>query len=189
MSERLEIRTLGGLAIQRDGQPVTGLASRKVEALLAYLACAGRPRPRELVAEMLWEERTQERAMGNLRVALSSLRKRVGPYVTIAREEVGINPEADVWLDVQVLEQALSAARASDGPLSDPLIARMEDALTLDQGDFLAGFYVRGSSGFENWALPEREYGRSASTVCSSCWMVCPRVSAGDRRSPGESDG
>ena len=139
MSERLEIRTLGGLNIQRDGQPLTGLASRKVEALLAYLACAGRPRPRELLAELLWEERTQERAMGNLRVALSSLRKRVGPYVTISREEVGINPEADVWLDVLLLEQALSAARGRASPLSEPLIARIEDALTLHQGDFLAG--------------------------------------------------
>ena len=162
MSERLEIRTLGGLNIRRDGRPLTGLASRKVEALLAYLACAGRPRPRELLAELLWEERTQERAMGNLRVALSSLRKRVGPYVAISREEVGINPEADVWLDIQVLERALSVARGSAGSLSESLVARMAEALNLHQGDFLAGFFLRGSSGFENWALLERERIRAA---------------------------
>jgi DNA-binding SARP family transcriptional activator len=35
----LEISTLGGLSIRHDGEPVTGLASRKVEALLVYLAC------------------------------------------------------------------------------------------------------------------------------------------------------
>lgn len=53
MSETLTLSTLGGLSIRCGDEPVTGLALRKVEALLVYLACAGRPHPCEVVAEML----------------------------------------------------------------------------------------------------------------------------------------
>jgi hypothetical protein len=94
MSDVLTISTLGGLSIRLDGEPVTGLASRKVEALLIYLACTGRPQPREVVAEMLWEERSQSQALSNLRVVLSSLRKHLAPYVTITRDTVALNPDA-----------------------------------------------------------------------------------------------
>lgn len=52
MNERLTIRTLGGLAILRGGEPaVTGLASRKAEAALVYLAANPRPHPREVLAD------------------------------------------------------------------------------------------------------------------------------------------
>ena len=52
MSDRLEITTFGGVTILHQGEPVTGLASRKAEALLVYVACAARPRPREVLAEL-----------------------------------------------------------------------------------------------------------------------------------------
>jgi WD40 repeat protein/DNA-binding SARP family transcriptional activator len=140
----LEITTLGGLSIQRDGQPVTGLATRKVEALLVYLACTGRTHVREVLAEMFWEERTPERSLGNLRVALTRLRKQVGDYLTIARDTVAIDPEAGVWLDVAELEEKLRAERTAE-------------ASGLYQGEFLQGFYLRGAPGFEEWVTQERE--------------------------------
>ena len=67
----LRIDTLGGLSITRDGEAVTQLATRKVAALLVYLASTERPCAREILAELMWEERTPERALGNLRVALT----------------------------------------------------------------------------------------------------------------------
>ena len=93
MSDILEISTLDGLSIHRDGKPLTDFASRKVEALLVYLACTGRPRPREVLAEMLWKERSQSQALANLRVVLSSLRKHLGLYVTITRDTAALNPD------------------------------------------------------------------------------------------------
>jgi DNA-binding SARP family transcriptional activator len=140
----LTISTLGGLSIRRGDEPVTGLASRKVEALLVYLACTDRPRPREVLAEMLWEERSQSQSLANLRVVLSSLRKHLAPYVTITRDTVALNPDAAVWLDAAELEQKLSAGQ-------------VEEAVALYRGDFMAGFYVRGAPGFEDWAAIERE--------------------------------
>ncbi len=83
MSSTLQINTLGGLFIKLDGQPVTSLVSRKTEAILVYLACTARIHPREILGEFFWEERTQERAMGNLRTALASLRKELGDFLDI----------------------------------------------------------------------------------------------------------
>ena len=144
MNDMLTISTLGGLSIRCRDEPVTGFASRKVEALLVYLTCTGRPRPREVVAEMLWEERSQSQALANLRVVLSSLRKHLGPYVTITRDTVALNPDADVWLDAAELERKLSAGQ-------------VEEAVALYHGDFLEGFFVRDCPDFEDWAAIERE--------------------------------
>ncbi|MFC2031705.1 BTAD domain-containing putative transcriptional regulator, partial [Chloroflexota bacterium] len=143
----LEITTLGSLAIRCDGSPVTELTTRKVEALLVYLACNRRVHSREVLAEMFWAERTQERSLGNLRVALTSLRKHLSDYVTITRETVTLNPEAHIWLDVAELEENLNAGRVGK-------------AVDLYQGDFLEGFYVRGCPAFEDWASTERERAR-----------------------------
>ena len=146
MSTPLQIRTLGSLAISLDAQPVDGFDSRKVAALLVYLACTGRAHPREVLAEMLWEERTQSQALANLRVALTSLRQQVGTFVEISRESVGMAPQADWWLDVTAYEGLLGQGDPAD----------LEAALELYQGDFLAGFYV-DSQTFEDWMLLERE--------------------------------
>ena len=98
--ESLKISTLGGLSIQRAGEPVADLVTRKAEALLVYLACMGTLQTREALAELLWDERTQDRAMGNLRVVLTSLLKSLGEYVEITRDAVGIKAGADIWFGV-----------------------------------------------------------------------------------------
>lgn len=143
MPGKLQITTLGGLSIQHNDQPVTGFASRKVEALLVYLACAQRAHSREVLAELLWEERSQKRALGNLRVALASLRKGLGEYVNISRETVEINPQADIKVDFIDFETFLDKGQ-------------IEEAVSLYRGEFLEGFYVRGAAGFEDWASTER---------------------------------
>ena len=148
MGTLLNIHTLGGLTISIDDTPVTGFNSRKVQALLVYIACTQRTFPREVLAELFWEERAQGQASANLRVALTSLRQTVEPFVEITRESVGLKEGAEIDLDAHEFEALLSAS-------SDDL-AQIEAALDLYQGDFLAGFFV-DSTGFEDWATRERE--------------------------------
>ncbi|WP_119071481.1 nSTAND1 domain-containing NTPase [Aggregatilinea lenta] len=148
MAEKLEIRALGGLSIHRNGEPVTGFDSRKVQVLLLYFALTRQSRPREVLAEMLWEDREQARALANLRVALTSLRQTAGPFMSISRSAVGLKPNSDVWLDVTEFEQRLDRAGVDTTLLGE--------AMTLYQGDFLAGFYS-GSQALEEWATRERE--------------------------------
>ena len=157
-AEPLKIFTLGGLSIQQGSELVTGFASRKVEALFVYLARTRHPQPREVLAELLWDERSQDRAMGNLRVVLTSLRKLLNPYVIITRDTVSLNTAEDIWLDVSELERLVSGSRqlgvqsAQSAPME-----LLEQAVSLYQGRFLDGFYVRDCAGFERWMLGEQE--------------------------------
>jgi predicted ATPase/DNA-binding SARP family transcriptional activator len=149
MSEQLEIRALGGLTIKRNSTPVTVFDSKKVAALLVYLVATGRTYPRETLAEFFWEGRTQSRSLANLRVALTSLRQTVGPFVDITRESVSLARDAAVWLDAAAFEDHLNL-------MPDVPLATLEEAIDLYRGDFLEGFYV-DSDVFEAWARLERE--------------------------------
>jgi DNA-binding SARP family transcriptional activator len=63
MDGRLEIFTLGGVRILRGGEPVEGLSNRKAEAILIYLASTRQAQSREVLADWLWDERTQSQAL------------------------------------------------------------------------------------------------------------------------------
>src|SRR5438874_2269685 len=93
--EMLSIRTFGGLAIGLgdDAKPVR-FETRTVEALLVYLACQGRPLSRDVLAELLWPERTQEQARANLSVAIHRLRRQLAPYLLVTRQSVALNSDA-----------------------------------------------------------------------------------------------
>jgi predicted ATPase/DNA-binding SARP family transcriptional activator/tetratricopeptide (TPR) repeat protein len=153
----LRISTLGRVAIERDGLAITDLASRKVEALLIYLACTGRHHPRELLADLLWDDRSQRQAMANLRVVLSSLRKTLGPFVSISRTTAALDPGTHLSLDTSQLEAAVSAAQSAQGIHSSAAAEQLSAAVALYHGDFLAGFFVTEAAGFETWAAAERE--------------------------------
>lgn len=142
----LEIDTLGGLAIRRDGHPISTLAPRKAEALLIYLACTGRAHAREVLAELLWDERSQEQALTNLRKAIAGLRRELAPYLAITRRTVGLTNAGTYRLDVTELEAGLrpgSKELAQIGRLSVLQAEHLERTLALYRGDFLAGFYIR----------------------------------------------
>lgn len=140
----LEIRTLGGLQLAQGGEAINDLASRKAEALLVYLTVTARPQSREVLADFFWDERSQSQSLANLRTVLSSLRQHLGAYLEITRDYAGINPDAEVWLDLFEFEKRLGAAR-------------LEEAIDLYQGEFLEGFYIRDSAGFEVWLAQERQ--------------------------------
>src|SRR4030065_2609345 len=92
MAGRLEITSLGRVAVHLDGRQVTGLASRKAEALLVYLAYTGQPAPREVLATMLWDDLPADRVLGHLRVLLTSLRKELASSLAADRDSVALTP-------------------------------------------------------------------------------------------------
>ena len=155
-TQLLEISTLGGLSLRVAEEPVTGFTSRKVEALLVYLACTGRPQSRDVLADLLWDDFSQSRAMGSLRVALHSLRQQLEPHVEVTRDTVGLNPDS-VWLDVAELDDTLAAVREGGGLISSAAGDQLAEAVSLYKGDFLAGFHVRDCERFEEWMRLEQE--------------------------------
>jgi DNA-binding SARP family transcriptional activator len=156
----LEITTLGGLSIRLDGQLLAKLRSRKAEALLVYLAVTGRPQSREVLADLLWEEFSQKRAMNNLRVVLSNLRKHLGDHLLITRDTAAMNAEVEYYLDVGVLDSNLSSAgelESRSGILERDMVEEIKQAIDLYKGEFLEGFFVENALEFDAWMVVERE--------------------------------
>jgi len=146
--DMLEIRTFGGLRITRDGSPVAPFPTRKVEALLVYVACQGRPCARETLADLLWDDRPQAQAQANLRAALSRLNRHLPGAASIGRSTISV-AAGSVWLDVAALEAGLAGEQRAPN--------QTEQALALYAGEFLAGYALRECRGFDDWLLLERE--------------------------------
>ena len=157
----LRISLLGGVTITQNGTAVSGFASRKVEALLVYLVCNPRPHARDVLATLLWPNNDQTRALANLSVALTSLRKQLDAYLLTERHTVAFNTETAFQLDTAVFQQAIAQAKETqqqNRSLNRTRAAQLATAVTLYQGDFLTGFSVRDAPEFEAWALLEQEH-------------------------------
>lgn len=145
--ETLQIRCLGGLSTILGVQPLSGFHSSKAQALLCLLAVTRRAHSRSALAGFFWQDLPETNARANVRKVLSNLRTLVGPYLVISRHEVSINLQAPLWLDVAIFEEG-TAQTASPEQLSA--------AVSLYQGDFLAGYDLKGAPAFEEWSLSQR---------------------------------
>ncbi len=152
--EALHLELLGAPRISRNGAPVTGFVSSKVQALLYYLALTARPHTRASLAGLLWGELPEPQARMNLRHALANLRQLVGDHLQITRETVAFDHTAPYWLDVEAVQGQFGASAAT-APTPD--LRRLREALALYRGDLLEGFYVRDARSFEDWLLTQRE--------------------------------
>jgi len=155
--EKLKITTFGGLTLNVGENILDQLVSRKTEALLVFLAVTRKNYPRETLADMLWSDRPQERAMSNLRTVLASLRKCLGDYVVITRHTAGIQADANIWIDATELESTVQEIQSKGGVFWPSEARLLGTVLDLYKGDFLQGFNLRGCREFENWMLVDRE--------------------------------
>jgi len=168
LSEELRIYTFGGPSIQLNSKPVDGFVSRKAEALLIYLVCNAHFQPRDVLAPLLWEEFSQERASANLRVVLSNLRKLLPSFLTVSRRSVGLQQIDNIWLDLRLLESCSGLIQGDPYKLSMETINSFEELVDHYQGEFLEGFQIRGSYAYESWVRTERERARNLFLGCLS---------------------
>jgi DNA-binding SARP family transcriptional activator/predicted ATPase len=161
---RLSLRLLGPFTVKLDGHDVTGFRSDKVRALLSYLAVeAHRPWTRANLATLLWPDFSEKDAQSNLRNAISNLREVTGdrhrepPFLLVSNDRLQYNSESSTWLDVENFLDLVSSAGKSGGsiPAKDNL-ARLEQALALQRGEFMEGFNI-ASAPFEEWVLLKSE--------------------------------
>ena len=157
MEHPLEIVALGGLRIQHGGMPITGLLTRKAQALLCYLALAG-VHSREELASLLWGEASQANARASLRRTLSDLRQTLAPHLLLGYSEVDLNRALPHRMDVTEFRHGLAQAGIERGyALTEASAAALDRAVALYHGDFLAGFHVHRAPAFEEWVVMERE--------------------------------
>jgi DNA-binding SARP family transcriptional activator len=169
----MAIYLLGPPRIELDGEPVQ-ISRRKVVALLAYLAVTGTPHSRDVLATLLWPERSQSRARAYLRRALSELNRTLGEgFLTIDRETVALRmaqPDSgraqldsrslQLWLDVDRFRERLAAGETHGHPTSEQCsncFSTLTEAVALYNDDFMTGFTLRDSPEFDEWQFFQSE--------------------------------
>ncbi|MCA9948360.1 MAG: tetratricopeptide repeat protein [Anaerolineales bacterium] len=151
----LKFTLLGQVLLVKNGQPLSRFRSQKEAALLIYLAQTGETHPREFIAELLWDGRTTQQSLSNLRTVLTRLRKRVGDALLITRKSLALAPESRQQVDSVILLQTLAELGQIDTPAK---AGTLQKALDTYQDDFLADFDLPAAPNFEQWMLATRAH-------------------------------
>src|SRR2546425_1042320 len=142
----LRLAVLGPPEVVHDGRRLT-FGLRKAEALLLYLAVEGGMHPRSKLAAFLWPDSAPHAARTPLRNALVLLRRLLAnpdaspaPHSHLLAEQdlLGLNPQAPVELDLEVVQRAYTEAQRHSTLPAEPqraaLAAKFQQALTLVRG-------------------------------------------------------
>jgi len=144
----LQLRMLGTLSVSQDGRALELPASRKVRALLAYLALTPRATPRVRISRLLWDTASDPR--GELRWALSKLRGVLGAARVGSSEDFIQLDLADARID------ALEVQRAAQAGIARLELPRARDLLALFDGEFLEGLELDSSLELTSWVIAQR---------------------------------
>jgi len=145
-ASELELRLLGPMKLMRGGVPVLLPPSRKVRALLAYLAVAPGSVPRERLCDLLWEVPSDPR--GELRWCLSKLRSLMD---TEGRRRV-IAAADRISLDLEgCAVDALHLAEARRRGIPNLDLAALQAIAERCSGIFLEGVEIDNCLAFAHW--------------------------------------
>lgn len=155
---RLLLFLLGTPRIECDGLPIE-VDTRKAIALLVYLVVTKQRHSRETLAALLWPD--AEEARSALRRTLSSLHRALaGEWLVADRESIGLTSGADYWLDVDQFRALLTACQGHGHRETEECpacLGPLTEAVELYRDDFLAGFSLRDSPGFDEWQFFQAE--------------------------------
>jgi DNA-binding SARP family transcriptional activator len=158
--ESLRLRLLGPLELSRGGKALTLPSSRKVRALIGYLALASRPLTRSQMCELLWDIPDDPR--GELRWCLSKIR---GLIDEKGRKRV-ITEGGTVRLDLSdCFVDALEATHAPEHGIQKLGVEQQQALVSLFAGELLEGLEIARSPVFDAWVTAERRRFRGIHAV------------------------
>ena len=147
---------LGALRVSRQGRSIALPASRKVRALLAYVALASKPVARGPLCELLWDVPNDPR--GELRWCLSKIR---GLLDDGASRRVLTRGDT-VQLDLSRCRvDALDAFTATDAGLETLSTEQLATIAASFEGEFLESLAIDSSPVFAAWLTAQRRRLRS----------------------------
>ena len=150
-TQPIAIRMLGPLAVMRDGVPVDLPQSRKVRALLAYLALAPEPVSRSKLCDLLWDGPNDPR--GELRWCLSKLR---GILDDPDNRRIETPNDAVRLRRDRCSVDALELAAATASGLDKLGVERLQQLALLSVGPFLEDAEVDRCHQVDAWILAQR---------------------------------
>jgi DNA-binding SARP family transcriptional activator len=157
----LRVAVFGPPEVYHDERRLS-FALRKAEALLLYLVVEGGLHSRSQLAALLWPDSEPSTARNALRNALGLLRSLLADapaaghsHLCLEQEFLGLNPQAPLERDLDVVLCAWKAAQGLAAVPSEEqraaLVATVQHALSLVRGPFLEGFWLREETGFDQW--------------------------------------
>lgn len=149
---------LGTFNATLDGKPLNKFRTKKVQALLIYLAIENSPARRDFLMELLWPGLPQQSAQVSLRQTLYQLRLAVPnlpardgqasvPIVLSDRETIQIHPDGRYQFDLHDFSSLFQKG-----------MAFWPEAINLYRGDFLEDFYLSDSAPFTDWIQSHRAH-------------------------------
>jgi predicted ATPase/DNA-binding SARP family transcriptional activator len=151
------VQLFGSPLIRNASDSLIQFKSRKVAALLFYLAITPGQHRRMFLADLLWSESSEEKALSNLRYALWNLRQVLGELpVRGGRLNISFQPSDDILIDVIAFRELLKTADTNAKAATPESIARLQQAVELYRGELLAGFEVDEAPDFERWLHQQR---------------------------------
>jgi len=156
----LKVRLFGKFHIEWNDNIIEGFDSSKVQELFCYLLLhRDRPHPRETLASLLWDANSTSQSKKYLRQTLWQLQNILPdqsdqsekPLLLIEPDWIRVNPDADLWLDVDDFEAAYKNAHGFQGwQLNAETVRSLERVENIYTDDLLLGWY-------QDWTLFERE--------------------------------
>jgi DNA-binding SARP family transcriptional activator len=163
----LRVAVLGPPEVFHDESRLT-FSLRKAQALLFYLAVEKGLHPRSKLAALLWPDSEAPTARTALSNAIALLRSKLAdassarPSPLLSqRDLLGLDPQAALWLDLDVVQQAShQAQQISTVPPEHELaslVSTLQHALSLVRGPFLDGFWLREETPFDSWVQQQQQ--------------------------------
>lgn len=155
MSQRLALYLLGPPKLELNNEAVL-IYRRKALALIAYLAVNRERYAREYLSALLWPDHDRAKAFTNLRHLLWETQQVIGDgWIASGREEIGLNPRADIWLDVAQFETLINQSHTQEIPVLR--LALLIESAQLYRGYFMTGFSLRDAPHVNEWIFDRAE--------------------------------
>lgn len=155
---QLEVFLLGGFQAFQDNNAITKWPNSKGRQVFEYLVLHRKERiNKEVLMDLFWPNLPPKSARNNLNVNICGLRrtlpKPLSGYSHIVYEAdcYFINPMIDIWVDLEVMEEALKQGKAALRRNDESAAVRaFQTATSLYKGELLA------EERYEDWLQPIR---------------------------------
>jgi len=144
------VRLFGFVQVECDGAHIYGFESEKALALLGYLTLQHRPVARRHLAGLFWGEKSETRALSNLRRVLHNLTRLLPGCLEVTRHTVQFLPSDQCQTDAAQFEALTATGRPAD----------LAEAVRLYRADLMEGMSFPDCPEFEIWLVGEREFWR-----------------------------